>query len=79
MAIPFPPQYPYLENSMDRGVWHSPQGHKESNMTEQLMLQEVKVHVKLTNQYKTKQTNKKTNKKVKTLKTESVNSKCEHR
>jgi len=57
-------------------VSYSPQGHKELDMTKQLTLQEVKVHAKLTNQYKTKQTKK--TKKVKTLKTESVNSKCKY-
>ena len=31
-----PLQYSCLEDSMDRGAWHSPWGHKESDMTEQL-------------------------------------------
>ena len=29
-------QYSSLENSMGRGVWQAPCGHKESDMTEQL-------------------------------------------
>ena len=31
-------QYSRLEDSMDRGAWHSPWGHQESDMTEQLTL-----------------------------------------
>ena len=30
----YPLQYSYLENSMDKGAWQAPWGHKESDTTE---------------------------------------------
>ena len=33
----YPVQYSCLENSMDRGAWRSPRGHRESDTTERLM------------------------------------------
>ena len=39
-----PLQYFCLENSMDRGPWHGPWGHKESDTTEQLTRHAYNVH-----------------------------------
>ena len=42
-----PLQYFCLENSMDRGPWHGPWGHKESDTTEHARLYKTAKNVKM--------------------------------
>ena len=53
-SLPTPVSLPGESHGQGNLVSYSPQGHKELDMTEQLTLQKVKAHAKLTNQYKTK-------------------------